>query len=173
MTIASAAARAAPWAVGGAVPQATAARLSQGAGRAVQAAVAGAAPGPAVPASMVRLEALQKFVDASQLPQELEGTFPYDHAQWVDLRVALEEFIWRATDLLDRLEDLRDELGVGRTDFPDDVASAKHRIELHNEMKKRILQSRRRRRWEPSASKRCLLCCVMASGSLVLTLGTI
>lgn len=46
-------------------------------------------------------------MDSSQITADLEGTLSYDHAQWIDLRLMLEEFSWQAGDLLDRLDDLQ------------------------------------------------------------------
>ncbi|CAG0918915.1 unnamed protein product [Notodromas monacha] len=88
---------------------------------------------------MVSLENISRYVEASNLTPELEGTCPYDHALWIELRVALENFSWQATDLLDRLEDVKDELS--RTDCPSDVVSAKRSIEEHNELKKKIVRT--------------------------------
>jgi triple functional domain protein len=52
---------------------------------------------------------------------------------------ALEDFMWQAADLLDRLDDLQEDLS--RNDFADDVAGAKHGIDLHAEMKKKIMKA--------------------------------
>lgn len=51
---------------------------------------------------------------------------------------ALEELTWQAGDILDRLDDLQEDLA--RSDFADDVSGAKHGIDLHNEMKKKIVK---------------------------------
>ncbi|XP_014237093.1 kalirin isoform X2 [Trichogramma pretiosum] len=85
----------------------------------------------------VNLEALARNIDPSQLPVELDGSLQYDHGQWIDIRLAVEEFTWQATDMLDRLDDLQEDLS--RNDFADDASGAKHGIDLHNEMKKKIL----------------------------------
>ncbi len=50
----------------------------------------------------------------------------------------LEEFLWQAADLFDRLDDLLEDLN--RNDFGDDVAAAKHASDIHSEMKKKILK---------------------------------
>ncbi|XP_076248755.1 trio Rho guanine nucleotide exchange factor isoform X3 [Calliopsis andreniformis] len=86
----------------------------------------------------ISLEALTKVIDPSQLTADLDGTLQYDHAQWIDTRLAVEDFTWQAADLLDRLDDLQEDLS--RNDFADDVAGAKHGIDLHNEMKKKIMK---------------------------------
>ena len=51
---------------------------------------------------------------------------------------ALEEFLWQSSDMLDRLEDMREDLN--HNDFADDVAGAKKAMELHNEAKRKILK---------------------------------
>lgn len=86
----------------------------------------------------VNLEALARNIDPSQLTVDLDGTLQYDHNQWIDVRLALEDFTWQATDLLDRLDDLQEDLS--RNDFADDVGGAKHGIDMHNEMKKKIMK---------------------------------
>ncbi|XP_078043886.1 trio Rho guanine nucleotide exchange factor isoform X2 [Augochlora pura] len=86
----------------------------------------------------ISLDALAKVIDPTQLTADLDGSLQYDHAQWIDTRLAVEDFTWQAADLLDRLDDLQEDLS--RNDFADDVAGAKLGIDLHNEMKKKILK---------------------------------
>lgn len=52
---------------------------------------------------------------------------------------ALEDFVWQAADLLDRLDDFQEDLS--RNDFADDVNGAKHGIDVHNDMKKKIMKA--------------------------------
>ena len=49
---------------------------------------------------------------------------------------ALEDYLWQSSDLLDRLEDMREDLN--HNDFADDVAGAKKGLDLHSEVKKKI-----------------------------------
>ncbi len=51
---------------------------------------------------------------------------------------ALENFLWRGSDLMDSMEDMRDELN--RDDYPGDVSAAKTAIETHNELRKKIVR---------------------------------
>lgn len=88
---------------------------------------------------MISLEALPKIIDTTQLTADLEGTLSYDHGSWLETRLAVEEFAWQAADLLDRLDDLQEDLA--RNDFAEDVTGAKHGIDLHNEMKKKIMKA--------------------------------
>ncbi|XP_075229474.1 trio Rho guanine nucleotide exchange factor isoform X4 [Lycorma delicatula] len=89
--------------------------------------------------SMISLEALPKIIDTSQLTSDLEGTLHYDHAQWIDMRLALEDLMWQAADLLDRLDDLQEDLS--RNDLGEDVVGAKHSLDLHADMKKKIMKA--------------------------------
>lgn len=57
--------------------------------------------------SMVSVEGLAKLVDPSQLTDDFEGSLEYNHEEWMDLRVSLEEFMSNAVHLLSRLEDLQ------------------------------------------------------------------
>lgn len=81
---------------------------------------------------------MAKIADASQLTFEFDGTFAYEHTQWIDIRLALEEFLWQVGDMLDRIDDLQEDLA--RSDFADDVNGAKSGIDHHSDMKKRILK---------------------------------
>ncbi|XP_052746705.1 kalirin isoform X1 [Bicyclus anynana] len=86
--------------------------------------------------TMISLEALPKVIDSSQLTPDLDGTLQYDHAQWIDLRLALEELMWQAGELLDRLDDLQED--VARADFADDVTGARRAIDAHADINKRL-----------------------------------
>ncbi|KAG6452489.1 hypothetical protein O3G_MSEX007649 [Manduca sexta] len=86
--------------------------------------------------TMISLEALPKVIDSTQLTPDLDGTLQYDHAQWIDLRLALEELMWQAGDLLDRLDDLQED--VARADFADDVTGARRAIDAHADISKRL-----------------------------------
>ncbi|XP_047543858.1 triple functional domain protein isoform X1 [Vanessa atalanta] len=86
--------------------------------------------------TMISLEALPKVIDTSQLTPDLDGTLQYDHAQWIDLRLALEELMWQAGELLDRLDDLQED--VARADFADDVTGARRAIDAHADINKRL-----------------------------------
>lgn len=88
---------------------------------------------------MISIEGLPKIIDSSQLTGDLEGTLSYDHASWLETRLAVEDFAWQAADLLDRLDDLQEDLA--RNDFADDVSGAKHKIDNHNDIKKKIMKA--------------------------------
>ncbi|XP_072931286.1 kalirin isoform X2 [Epargyreus clarus] len=86
--------------------------------------------------TMISLEALPKVIDCTQLTPDLDGTLQYDHTQWIDLRLALEELMWQAGELLDRLDDLQED--VARADFADDVTGARRAIDAHADINKRL-----------------------------------
>ncbi|KAL3284865.1 hypothetical protein HHI36_019003, partial [Cryptolaemus montrouzieri] len=88
--------------------------------------------------NMISIEALPKIIDTSQVTSDLDGSLNYDHSHWLETRLAVEEFSWQAADLLDRLDDLQEDLA--RNDFAEDVSGAKHKIDLHNDMKKKIMK---------------------------------
>ncbi|XP_023330642.1 triple functional domain protein isoform X4 [Eurytemora carolleeae] len=85
---------------------------------------------------LIGLESLHKQVDPSQLTVDLEGTLSYDHTIWIEMRCGLEDFVWQSSELLDRMEDMREDLN--HNDFADDVNGAKKSMDLHNESKKKI-----------------------------------
>ncbi|XP_064466147.1 triple functional domain protein-like isoform X2 [Ornithodoros turicata] len=88
--------------------------------------------------NMISQEALSKYIDPSQLTPDLDGTLSYDHSQWLDLRMALEKFLWNTGDLLEQLERMKEDLVSNN--FAEDVATAKRMIEDHVSAKKRVLQ---------------------------------
>ena len=51
----------------------------------------------------------------------------------------LEEFIWKALDLLDKLEELGQILT--NPDLPDDLNGAQYRLEEHNHLKRRVMSA--------------------------------
>ncbi|XP_078538174.1 kalirin isoform X6 [Lissotriton helveticus] len=89
--------------------------------------------------SMVSVEGLSKLVDPSQLTDEFEGSLDYNHDEWIDLRVALEEFFNSAIHLLSRLEDLQEMLA--RKEFPVDVEGSRRLIDEHTQLKKKVLKA--------------------------------
>ncbi|KAM9802096.1 kalirin isoform 2-T2 [Syngnathus typhle] len=89
--------------------------------------------------SMVSVEGLAKLVDPSQLTDDFEGSLDYNHEEWMDLRVSLEEFMSNAVHLLARLEDLQEVLS--KKDFPSDVEGSRRLIEEHTQLKKKVLKA--------------------------------
>lgn len=52
---------------------------------------------------------------------------------------ALESFLWVAGDLLDRLDDWKED--ITRMDYAEDVTTIKHGIEVHDEIKDKIMRA--------------------------------
>lgn len=88
--------------------------------------------------STISIEALNKIAESNQLTADFDGNQMYDHQQWTDSRLAIEDFFWQASDLADRIDDLQEDLQ--RNDFAEDVNGARHALDHHNEMKKKILK---------------------------------
>ncbi|KAH8365464.1 hypothetical protein KR093_001054 [Drosophila rubida] len=84
----------------------------------------------------ISIEALNKIAESHQLTADFDGQQLYDHQQWTDARLAIEDFFWQAGDMADRIDDLQEDLN--RNDFAEDVSLARHAIDHHNEMRKKI-----------------------------------
>ncbi|XP_053482979.1 kalirin [Ictalurus furcatus] len=89
--------------------------------------------------SMVSVEGLTKLVDPSQLTDDFEGSLEYNHEEWIELRVALEEFLGSAAHLLSRLEELQEQLA--KKEFPVDVEGSRRLIEEHTQLKKKVMKA--------------------------------
>uniref|UniRef100_A0A8B9K8J3 non-specific serine/threonine protein kinase n=1 Tax=Astyanax mexicanus TaxID=7994 RepID=A0A8B9K8J3_ASTMX len=89
--------------------------------------------------TMVSLEGLSKVVDPSQLTADFEGSLDYNHEEWIEIRVAFEDFTGNARHLLARLEEMQDT--VTRKDFPQDLEGARRMIEEHAALKKKVMKA--------------------------------
>ena len=76
-----------------------------------------------VQTSLVSVEGLSRLVDPSQLTSDLGGSLEYDHVEWTELRLGLEEFSGAAGQLLAQLEQL--DTGLARVPEPQDVEEAR------------------------------------------------
>lgn len=56
------------------------------------------------------IDGLCKIIEANQLTPDINGTLTYVHEEWIELRLAFEEFIWDALDALDKLHAIEGEL---------------------------------------------------------------
>ncbi|KGL99978.1 Uncharacterized protein KIAA1755, partial [Charadrius vociferus] len=87
--------------------------------------------------TLASLKALGRYVDSSQLTQELDGTFPYCHSEWVQFFQKLHPFtagLRRASDLLRScIQELRSADALAGTQ---DAAAC---IERHQELMRRVL----------------------------------
>uniref|UniRef100_A0A6Q2Y6H4 non-specific serine/threonine protein kinase n=1 Tax=Esox lucius TaxID=8010 RepID=A0A6Q2Y6H4_ESOLU len=89
--------------------------------------------------TMVSLEGLSKVVDPSQLTADFEGSLEYNHDEWIEVRVAFEEFTGHASHMLSRLEEMQEV--VARKDFPTDLDGARRMIEEHAALKKKVIKA--------------------------------
>ncbi|KAM9835916.1 LOW QUALITY PROTEIN: kalirin-like [Aulostomus maculatus] len=86
--------------------------------------------------SLVSVEGLSRVVDPSQLTSDLGGSLEYDHVEWTELRLGLEEFSGAASQLLAQLEQL--EAGLNRVPEPQDVDEARKLLEEHGRLRNSI-----------------------------------
>nr|XP_057902601.1 triple functional domain protein isoform X3 [Doryrhamphus excisus] len=89
--------------------------------------------------TMVSLEGLTKVVDPSQLTADFDGSLDYNHEEWIEVRVAFEEFSGHATQMLARLEEMQET--VSRKDFPQDLEGARRMIDEHATLKKKVIKA--------------------------------
>lgn len=88
---------------------------------------------------MVSLEGLSKVVDPSQLTPDFEGSLDYNHEEWIEIRVAFEEFTGNARHLLARLEEMH--ATVTRKDFPQELEGSRRMIDEHAALKKKVMKA--------------------------------
>uniref|UniRef100_A0A672LS02 Triple functional domain protein-like n=1 Tax=Sinocyclocheilus grahami TaxID=75366 RepID=A0A672LS02_SINGR len=88
---------------------------------------------------MVSLEGLTKVVDPSQLTPDFEGSLDYDHEEWIEVRVAFEDFTSNAARILSRLEELQDL--VSQRELPSDLDGSRRAMEEHASLKKKVAKA--------------------------------
>ncbi|XP_053725094.1 kalirin-like isoform X1 [Synchiropus splendidus] len=86
--------------------------------------------------SLVSLDGLARVVDPSQLTADLGGSLEYDHVEWTELRLGLEEFCGAATQLLAQLEQL--EAGLNSVPEPQDVEEARKLLDDHTRLRNTV-----------------------------------
>ncbi|CAH3018961.1 unnamed protein product [Porites evermanni] len=89
--------------------------------------------------SLTSLDGLTKFIDLNQLISELGGSFKYDHSKWINMRMALEKFLYEASSLLAKLEEIED--GLSQGDFADTLEGLKDQIKHNQHVKKWIVKA--------------------------------
>ncbi|CAJ0568167.1 unnamed protein product, partial [Mesorhabditis spiculigera] len=85
----------------------------------------------------VGVDTLPKYFEGTQLIREFGGSFPYDHAEWLDTRLELERWIANIIDEMRKLEAQRKQ--ITDAESPVDVPTAQAAIERHGAIKKGIL----------------------------------
>uniref|UniRef100_A0A3B3QET7 Trio Rho guanine nucleotide exchange factor n=1 Tax=Paramormyrops kingsleyae TaxID=1676925 RepID=A0A3B3QET7_9TELE len=89
--------------------------------------------------TMVSLEGLTKVVDPSQLTPDFEGSLDYNHEEWIEIRVAYEDFVSNASHMLARLDELQEVLS--KKELPPDLDGARRAIEEHSGLKKKVVKA--------------------------------
>ena len=97
---------------------------------------------------MLSVDGLAIVVDLSQLPSDLNGNLHYNHQTWLEMRLAVEECLSKANDLLDSYEDVKDQMEDLVTWLDDwkwggqpenhGVEYLKDNLQRHTEIRKRI-----------------------------------
>ncbi|KAK0425243.1 hypothetical protein QR680_009099 [Steinernema hermaphroditum] len=85
---------------------------------------------------MISVEDLARFIDLNQLTRDLGGTLYYDHDEWMECRLDLENLIWRMTDIMRNFEVYSSEMKNGNMPF--DVDSAVRAIEEHKLLRTKV-----------------------------------
>nr|XP_054757558.1 kalirin-like [Lytechinus pictus] len=88
--------------------------------------------------TMISSENLVKLVDPAQLTVDMEGTMHYDHEEWLQLRLALEDFICKAVDMMQHQEQITLELGC--MNFAMDIEGAQSSLQDHEMLRRSIQQ---------------------------------
>ncbi|XP_064646133.1 triple functional domain protein-like isoform X3 [Lineus longissimus] len=89
--------------------------------------------------SMVNIDQLHRVVDPSNLTPDFNGTLEYDNEEWIDLRLQLEDFSWKATDMLGKFDHLQEVMS--NPEIPDNLHGAKIMIEDHNHLKAKVFKA--------------------------------
>lgn len=85
----------------------------------------------------ITLDQITRFVDVTQLPRQLGGTFPFDYIEWLELRLELEKWIWNVADWMKKLDDCKHRMK--NASIPTCIKSAEEAIAFHGEIQKKIL----------------------------------
>jgi hypothetical protein len=85
--------------------------------------------------SLISSDQLVKYIDASQLTHDLDGTLSYSNDSFVDFRIKLESFLSQSADLLALFAQLQSELST--FDQPDTKEACQDAMVTHTSTKQR------------------------------------
>lgn len=88
---------------------------------------------------LVSMETLFREVDPSQLTVDLDGSLPYQHDEWIQIRCCLEEFFFTAQDMSDKFSHLF--FFLDRKLELDTVDTSKRALEDHRSLRLKIVQA--------------------------------
>ncbi|VUZ48985.1 unnamed protein product [Hymenolepis diminuta] len=88
---------------------------------------------------LVSVEQLFLEVDPSQLTADLEGTLPYNHEEWIQIRCCLEEFFMFAHDMSDKFSQLY--CFLDQKQNPESVEESKRALEDHRSVRLKVMQA--------------------------------
>ncbi|VDN10886.1 unnamed protein product [Dibothriocephalus latus] len=86
---------------------------------------------------LVSVESLFNEVDPSQLTADLEGSLPYSHSEWIQIRCCLEDFFMFAHDMSDKFGQLY--CFLDRKQNPETVEESKRSLEEHRSLRLKVL----------------------------------
>ncbi|XP_032241354.2 triple functional domain protein isoform X5 [Nematostella vectensis] len=89
--------------------------------------------------TLTSLDGLAKFIEPSQLTASLGGTLKYDHTDWLNMRLALEKFLYEAMALLSKLDEIQD--GLSKDEFAETQDGLKDQIKKNHHVKKWIVKA--------------------------------
>ncbi|VDL98783.1 unnamed protein product, partial [Schistocephalus solidus] len=85
---------------------------------------------------LVSVESLFNEVDPSQLTADLEGSLPYSHSEWIQIRCCLEDFFMFAHDMSDKFGQLY--CFLDRKQNPETVEESKRSLEEHRSLRLKL-----------------------------------
>uniref|UniRef100_A0A0X3PU00 Triple functional domain protein n=1 Tax=Schistocephalus solidus TaxID=70667 RepID=A0A0X3PU00_SCHSO len=88
---------------------------------------------------LVSVESLFNEVDPSQLTADLEGSLPYSHSEWIQIRCCLEDFFMFAHDMSDKFGQLY--CFLDRKQNPETVEESKRSLEEHRSLRLKVMQA--------------------------------
>ncbi|KAL1007725.1 hypothetical protein UPYG_G00090770 [Umbra pygmaea] len=90
---------------------------------------------------LTSLKALHKHVEASQLPQDFEGTFPFSHSAWICFRMRLEQLTSNCEDAVNLLQSTISKLES--TALPPSAEEAELLLSRYRGVMRRVLEDSR------------------------------
>ncbi|XP_048464434.1 pleckstrin homology domain-containing family G member 4B-like [Rhincodon typus] len=90
---------------------------------------------------LTSLKALNKFIDNNQLTENLEGTFPYNHSEWIQFRMKLDLFVTNCREVSTLLLDTIQTFESNKPGNSEQEVI--HCISKHKLMMKHVLQDAR------------------------------
>lgn len=86
---------------------------------------------------LISVESLSKYINLNQLTNDIEnGSYPYDHANWINSRIVIEQFMERVAKVFCIMLGMKEELK--KLAYSTDTNVINNLLEEHKIMKKKI-----------------------------------